>query len=177
MKWKDLHTLGYDQSGNINIPALQDSLPDTPLEVHEDLLSGFGKNDDFLELYGDIDLSKIKWEKHKLRAKELVECSYYNKYSDWLEGMSERMDNYSTLGWDCLHHTEKVMNYWKNNSTWYRRPIFFDFDPSSISQEKCLRLLEGHTRIGILKGALKNNILDKNSEHEIWLGKLLGGHN
>ena len=70
--------------------------------------------------------------------------------------------------WDCIDTRQEVVKYWRENNTWLRKPIFIN--ASLIKKDNKFHLVEGHTRVGILKGAVQNGILDIESTHEIWYG-------
>jgi len=51
-------------------------------------------------------------------------------------------------------------------------PIFLDENVEiNMKDRKKLHLVEGHTRLGILRGLIDNDGLEKNSLHRCWIGK------
>jgi hypothetical protein len=169
MLFENLLDLKCDKdNGIIDRDELVKLFPNTPGDVITQLYSDHGRNEYFQVQYKNIDLQKIKWELKQVKAIELVKCSYYEEYQNWFEGRTHKLDNFNKKNWDCIDTRQEVVKYWRENNTWLRKPIFIN--ASLIKKDNKFHLVEGHTRVGILKGAVQNGILDIESTHEIWYG-------
>lgn len=101
MKFSDLLSLPYDVSGRrIQIDAIERALPSMPRDVVEQVFVEHGRNSDFQQQYGDIQLYKLKWTLTELSAREIIACSVYKEFQHQFNSVSERVkgvrDNFDT---------------------------------------------------------------------------------
>jgi len=143
MKFEELMNLTHDQE-SVDIRELKEILPLTPYEVIVQLYSQHGRNLEFQNQYGSIEISKIKWEKISLEAYKIIDCDYYEGFNRWFSVVEKRAENFEIDGWKCI---DKHLN------------VSFD-----------LKLVEGHTRVALLKGLVNEGVVSKYRKHEIWLG-------
>jgi hypothetical protein len=174
MKFSELMNQEYSsRSGIISFTALKESLPDTPDPVLEQWFSDHGRKYEFQEQYQEIQIDKISWNKVSIRAAELIECEYYSRFSR-VNDMKARADYVLTHGWQYVDGSPgwggraEVINSWENKKTWLTPPIFLNGTLLNLSCK--YRLVEGHTRTGLLKGLVENKVISPESTHEIWYG-------
>ena len=86
MKFVELMNLPCDpQTDTIDMEALGLALPDTPLDVREQVLSDHGRKSDFQEQYGHIDLATLRWHCIELPAVEIIRCTVFPRHSTWFK--------------------------------------------------------------------------------------------
>lgn len=169
MRFCDLLNLPYDSAANIDRDSLKRCLPDTPDDVLTQVYADHGRKDDFQSQYGELDITSLRWEKRAFSAAEIAASCYYNHFSNWMDAVEQRVAQFSTHGWACIDKRPDVVAYWQAHKTWLRFPVFIA--GHLIGVPTSLRLVEGHTRVGLLRGLIKANVLPTSSPHEIWLGQ------
>ena len=169
MKFHDLLNLPYNPINSIiDLDRISDALPSTPIEVSKQVYKDFGRSDIHQEVYGEIEIDKIKWSKVKLDACDICSCFIAPDFMQYVETVSRRVKIYKDIGWDCIDSRIEVINHWKENLTWIEAPVFID--RKLVGAENGIHLIEGHTRIGTLKGFLHNSLIENSSQHEVWFG-------
>lgn len=168
--FSDLLNLSYDQSYNVLPNEIKSHFPHIPDDVIEQFLSSHSRNFDFQIQYENLDLTKINWCEKEVSGKKLIQCSIYPKFLRWVQSVSERSSRFNNDSWNCIDTRKSVVDYWANNLTWQRLPIFIH--SSLIGEPLNYRLVEGHTRLGTLIGLIKNKIIDDEKMHKIWFGAI-----
>jgi hypothetical protein len=160
----------YDERSNkIYIEELKKYLTNFPDEVLQDFLSDHGRKYDFQHQYGNIELNKINWEIVEISGETILHCRYYNDFKPWLDGRTDLIiNNWQKSEWECIDVRTDVVAHWQKHQTWKRRPIFLDGLFMQCDNE--YYLVEGHTRIGVLRGLIKQRALSIQSKHTIWFG-------
>jgi hypothetical protein len=170
MKFRELLEQNYcARSDVIDANALGRLLPTTPADIIEQFYSHHGRNNDFQTQYGEVKISNIIWVKVSLPASEIVQCSYYEPFSKWYLNAENRAAEFPQKSWACIDIRKDVVEHWKTYYTWLKLPIFLQGNILGLASQ--LRLVEGHTRVGLLSGLVKAGIIAMNSKHEIWLGQ------
>jgi hypothetical protein len=167
MKFEELMNLTHDQE-SVDIRELKEILPLTPYEVIVQLYSQHGRNLEFQNQYGSIEISKIKWEKISLEAYKIIDCDYYEGFNRWFSVVEKRAENFEIDGWKCIDKRKDIVENWEKYQTWIYAPIFFKSKHLNVSFD--LKLVEGHTRVALLKGLVNEGVVSKYRKHEIWLG-------
>lgn len=171
MKFKELGSLPVDKYEDcIDQLLLKSLLPDTPNDVIEQFYSDHGRNNDFQEQYKDIEISKLNWNLVMLPAKDLICASVYSEFQQWFQtcvGKSQRIR--MTRDWSYLHNLESICSFWEKHKTWDRPPIFFK--SQLLNNQNSLHLVEGHSRLGSLKGLVLGETLLGSSIHSAWVGE------
>jgi hypothetical protein len=171
MKFKNLLELPFDSFTNsIDVSSILDIMPSTPIYIAEEFYRPFGRQDIHQSEYGFLDIAKIKWSKRYLTADVINSSSILKDFSPWVNTVSERVQNFSNKGWECIDTRQDVIDYWQNNKTWLKAPLFLERKLLNNKNNDGIHLLEGHTRIGILKGCLKHLLISSDSIHEVWIG-------
>ena len=172
MRFSDLMSLPFDErSGDIDVKAIQSCLPEVPLSVAVQVYSEHGRKPAFQTQYGSLTISKINWQLLKVPASELVAAS--SQFEGHVQNVSTRAVSIGTSGWNCLDPRPDVVAHWREHRTWLVPPILTN--PSLLIGHGALWLMEGHTRIGTLKGLLNEGYVSPDSLHQAWIGSALKG--
>lgn len=170
MNFKDLMDLPYSNDTRcIDFTALKSSLPNTPASVLEQLYVDHGRNSDFQDQYENLNISAIDWQLEEMPAIEIANSSFYQDFSSWYQSVMERAAQFTTKSWDCIDVRESVRAHWEKHATWEVSPVLFASSVYSIGAK--YHLVEGHTRVALLKGLIQNNVVSKNSIHLVWVGR------
>jgi len=169
MKFKELMSLEYcERTGKIPIDILIANNINAPSEVLEEVYSSHGRKDDFQFQYGEIELNDIKWQRISINGLEIIKCEYFQRFGNWIESVEARLKAWDEKSWDCIDTRKNIVLHWQNEKTWLTSPFFIN--SSLIQNTNNLHLVEGHTRLGILKGLITRNIIPADSKHLIWHG-------
>ncbi len=116
--------------------------------------------------YSWIDLSKVKFEVEIWDTDKLLNINFLR--DDYIEDLT-------TMSTDEIKKYTRNSDraYWEKNGTWKIPPIIantlsFGNIPPNVEFHSPLQLIEGHTRIGLLKRYYKSE-LKINKEHSIYL--------
>lgn len=169
MLFSDLLDLPFDENTSIiSRTAIVNALPDTPETIAFDVYSDHGRKTDFQTMYGNLCISTIAWNLTATTADIICAASMNPQFCRWFENVRRRLSDFEIDGWGCIDVRESVVKHWSANRTWVKPPIFVD--KSLIDLDRCLHLVEGHTRTAVLAGLLDIGVEVPESEHDIWLG-------
>lgn len=104
----------------------------------------FNNIPEIIDLFLDENLSKFRWKKEKMAIKDIIQLE--SLFPDYLDDISKNPTNSIEV------RGSQNSKYWETYGTWEEEII--------ILNNNRMILLEGHTRVGILKG-LQNNLSDK----------------
>lgn len=170
MKFCDLLSQAYNkETGIIYADPLRNLLPETPLEVIEQVYSHHGRNDEFQGQYGELDLSSIVWGSEFLPAAEIIQASFYPGFTSWLRNVEARTSEFQERGWQCIDTRADVVKYWSKHKTWLRQPVLIQGLPPAIAGR--MHLVEGHTRVALLSGLINAGVISPRSEHQVLVGR------
>ena len=168
MKFADLLLLPRTATGRIDQQAARDALPDVPYDVLEQVIVDHGANDDFQRQYGHLELETIVWELRRIEASVLIAATVFNDFAPWFESVTRRTGRALTAGWRCIDTREAVVEHWREHLTWIRAPVFLQGGPDGSAAT--LHLVEGHTRLAVLRGLVDLQVVKPESAHEAWIG-------
>jgi len=170
MKFNELETLPRIKGEDcLDTAALKALLPNTPDDVIEQFYSDHGLNPDFQEQYQGLDTSLLKWELVQLSASELISASVYDEFQQYFQTCTDKSRRVGTSeNWHLLHNLECVYSYWEENKTWVRPPVLLK--SGTLNDQQHLHLIEGHSRLGALKGLVLGKTLQECTSHSVWLG-------
>jgi hypothetical protein len=140
-----------------------------PADVLEQWLYDHADNGAFLQDYGDVDLSNIEWNVEAISTDELIRMP--TGYSDrtCVDEFAADPDRWIQVRRYGVHMG--VALCWETHGTWKRWPILVQralLDPSA----KGLQVVEGRTRVGVLKGRhRKGDLVAK--KHLAWVGRYM----
>jgi hypothetical protein len=174
MFFKDLDDLSTSQISDFDL--LKRLLPNTPGDIIEQVYSDHGRNIGFQNQYKDMDLCNLNWTLVDLPGEHLILASIYDEFQNWFDTCVEKSKRIElSKNWHYLHKLEEVCSYWEENKTWDRAPVFLKcLDRSCCNQ---LHLVEGHSRLGALKGLLLGGTLLQTSLHRVWVAEVSNSPN
>src|SRR5258708_1532708 len=70
-----------------------------PSEVGEQFVQDHGTKGDFQRKYGHLALHAIAWELRTIPASELLACSIFPDFSEWVEIVADRTRVVPVEGW------------------------------------------------------------------------------
>jgi hypothetical protein len=138
-----------------------------PDDVVEQFLYDHADNVGFLRDYGHLDLLRMEWNVEILPASELINLPTGASDSDCLEEYAANPDHWVRMRNHGIHIG--VAECWQAHGTRKRWPILIDrslLDPP----ESGLQVLEGRTRVGVLKGRHRQGDLVA-ERHLAWVGR------
>ncbi|MEU5163843.1 hypothetical protein AB0G74_30105 [Streptomyces sp. NPDC020875] len=134
-----------------------------PDDVLEQFLFDHGDNDLFLRDYGGIDLREITWTEETIPAADFTTMPTGASEADCIETYAE-----NPVHWVTVRPAE-IGRHWEDHGTWLRQPLLIDRRLLD-SSEHGLQVLEGRTRVGVLRGRLRDG-LHVVSHHRAWIGR------
>lgn len=167
MRFCDLLDLPYNsRTGVVDISALTQALPHMPESVLRQVLSEHGRKENFQKQYGTINLQTVTWRLLTLTAAELTRASVNRAFENWVNAVSARLSRFEQSGWPCIDVRSDVVSHWKDKRTWSEPPVLLQ----NVKMLGPLHLMEGHTRLGTLRGALQHGLIAVESRHSAWVG-------
>jgi hypothetical protein len=160
---EDLPVANRDSGFQVFHESLRVASLGWPEEVVRQWLYDHGDHTWFLEDYGTLDLSRIRWDLEDVAIAELERIP---------TGPSEQdaLDEYAANHQYWLSkRSEEIRDAWETRGTWLVAPILIScklLHPSGLG----LQVIEGRTRVGILQGrrAESLNVADT---HKAWVGR------
>ncbi|MFB5640585.1 hypothetical protein ACEZEZ_02285 [Kluyvera ascorbata] len=138
---------------------------EAPEQIFKQIYCGLCNDSGFRNLYGHLDIKSLKWDLIDLHSSEFARIGMNATYPDYMHEVSEDYncgDNFRIDG------REKVTEHWLKFGTWDEPPMFIDRSLVSPGQTG-LHLMEGHTRLGTLLGAMKYGFVELADTHQIYL--------
>lgn len=173
MKYRELREAVIDAtaiSESINLLKSKHSL-DAPESVMEQFYIDHSANEDFINLYGHIDLRKMQWKLKKISAGRLCDIGENATYPEHVADVAEDVSDFVTAGNKEIHADPKVREYWERYGTWRTPPIFISGNLLNPPNSRKYHLVEGHTRVGTLIGLRRSAIIHTTEQHLIFYGK------
>lgn len=138
-----------------------------PDDVLEQFLYDHADNTGFLNDYGDIDLSKIKWDVEIIPVEDLIKMPTGASDGECIADFAVNPDHWVRIRSHGPHIG--VAQCWEAHGTWKRWPILIDrgmLDPP----EGGLQVVEGRTRVGVLRGRQRQGAFVAR-RHLAWVGR------
>lgn len=124
MRFSDLMDLNADEAGNIVIDDLIANLPNTPLDVLEQLYVDHGRKYEFQEQYSDIDISNLEWSLVDLNYNEIAHASIFTDFQSWSNICAQKSQRVAAENdWKLIGHNKPTVYHWQKNRTWLRLKI------------------------------------------------------
>lgn len=133
-----------------------------PAEVVEQFLFDHGKNPDFVEQYAHLDLTAIDWRLQAVTTEQLLEATYFDEFG----GRVHDVENQTSY---VLKQYQKAYGDDVWAQTWKRPPIFIVGALRQPPQQE-LHLVEGHTRLGVLRGKHDEDPTAVQAYHRTYVG-------
>ncbi|EAW0638146.1 hypothetical protein LZ55_21025 [Salmonella enterica] len=139
---------------------------EAPEQIFKQIYCGLSNNSEFQTLYGHLNLKSLKWDLVKLKTAEFTKFGRNATYPDYMLEISE---DFNACGSKfCIDAREEVANHWLKFGTWAEPPMFIERS-LIIPGESGLHLMEGHTRLGTLLGAIKYKFVQLADTHELYI--------
>lgn len=123
----------------------------------------FDHGDHFLDDYGDLAPNGVTWRVETIPAADFHGMPTGKSDSGYIEHIAE-----NPVWWVGCRPLE-ARRCWEERGTWLQPPLLIDrslLDP----RDSGLQVLEGRTRVGILRGRLREE-LRVAPEHQAWVGR------
>lgn len=134
-----------------------------PDDVLEQFLFDHGDRAAFVDDYGSIDLRRITWQLETIPSADFHGMPTGASDAGCIESYAENPVHWVTV------RAAEVGRHWEEHGTWLRPPLLIDrrfLDPS----DNGLQVLEGRTRVGVLRGRLREN-LHVAPDHRAWVAR------
>lgn len=141
-----------------------------PDDVAEQWLYDHAGNSSFLEDYGSVNLTRIRWDVETIPHEAFLTMPTGPSDGDYIEEIAANPIHYISVRCHGTH--VGVQQCWEIHGTWKRWPILIDsmlLDPPIAG----LQVIEGRTRVGVLRGLLRLGH-PVARQHLTWVGRALG---
>ena len=141
-----------------------------PWEVALQFYFDHRDKEEFVSQYGHLDLRRLEWRTEDWSAEVLLQVSMYSPFVRWTDVVARKAKNLGIEGFSAMDSRSEVVAHWENQGTWRVPPILIDgtlVRPPSSGP----RLVEGHTRIGCLRGLVGIGALPPESMHKVFFGR------
>lgn len=138
-----------------------------PADVAEQWLYDHSDKGPFLQDYGDVDLSQIHWDLEAVPATDIAAMPTGPSDREVIDEFSANPDHWISVRNSGIH--VGVAEMWELHGTWKRWPVLIDrrlLEPPGAG----LQVVEGRTRVGILKGRLRQGAFVA-EQHLAWVGR------
>jgi hypothetical protein len=134
-----------------------------PDDVLEQFLFDHGDNAAFVHDYGSIDLRDVTWRLEQIPAADFNTMPTGASDAGCIESYAENPVHWVTV------RPPDVGRHWEEHGTWLRPPLLIDRHLPAPGSSG-LQVLEGRTRVGVLRGRLREE-LHVAPEHQAWVGR------
>jgi hypothetical protein len=155
--------------GTVPLEVLQALALPMPRDVLEQFVFDHGTKDEFQQQYGHLDLHALRWDLLSIRAEEILACSVYPDFSQWMKTVADRTRVVPGEGWNDVRLPPATLKHWQDHHTWVRAPVMLRGD--LVGSDRKLHLVEGHTRVGALRGLVESGVLPPSCVHLVWVGE------
>lgn len=138
----------------------------------EQWLYDHADNGAFLRDYGDVDLSRMSWNVEAIPAEDFTRMPTGRSDRGCIDRFAEDPSHWIGNRRHGVHMGVSLC--WETHGTWKRWPILIDrsvLEPSVTG----LQVVEGRTRVGILRGRLREGALVA-QKHLAWVGRSISLH-
>lgn len=150
----------------ISYEKLSNYLPSMPENVVRALIQSFLNQNDTPREVLELNLSTIRWRNIEVTTEELINSECLDLLESQVSSLCDQssdLDDFTVLN-------DSRYKGWNQNRTWRVPPIFIE--GKLVSLQAKYFLLEGATRMGLLKGLDKNKDFSIKDTHLIWYGTL-----
>jgi hypothetical protein len=162
VRLEDLPAADHDRglSAFAILPAI--ARLDWPEEVVEQWLYDHGRHLEFLDDYGSLDLSLIRWTLKDVAVHDLKAVPTGTSDQDWLDEVAAEHRRWLS------QRPQRYRDAWENHGSWLTPPILIT-RALLHPQRPDLQVIEGRMRIGILQGRCAEG-LHVADTHRAWVG-------
>lgn len=169
MQFCEVMRFRQTNTGTVPLEVLQALELPMPVDVLEQFVFDHGTKCEFQHQYGHLDLHSLRWDLLPLRGDEILACSVYPDFTDWMETAADRTRIVPEEGWNDVILPPDAAKYWQDHCTWMRAPVLLN--GQLVNSDRPLHLVEGHTRVGALRGLIESGVLPLSSVHQVWIGE------
>lgn len=139
-----------------------------PPDPAEQFLVDHSDKHDFHEVYGDLDLHAMEWFLEDIPTSRLLTCTTKSaSYERYVQETSGYFAEGLSL-WEKRNHRPKDTAHWREHRTWSRPPVLLEHP---LIDNGSLHLVEGHTRVGALRGLHAYDPSMTLETHKCWVGR------
>lgn len=138
-----------------------------PDDVTEQWIYDLANHVPFLTDYRDVDLSTIMWRVEALPVGVYMRIATGPSESDTIEEFARDPDHWVAVRKHGVHRGVGLS--WEVHGTWKRWPLIIERDVLN-SGDSGLQLVEGRTRVGVLRGRHRQGKLVAD-RHLVWVGR------
>lgn len=154
-------------AGTVPLEVLRSLEIPMPEEVMEQFIFDHGTKEEFQRQYGHLDLHALKWDLLSIPAEDILACSVYPPYASLIKSVAASTRVVPTGSWDDVPFPPTALEHWQTHGSWMRPPIMLRGE--LVGSDWSLHLVEGHTRIGTLRGRQESGLVLPRT-HFVWLG-------
>jgi hypothetical protein len=169
MRFREIMRFRRTSAGNVPLEVLQALELPMPADVLEQFVFDHGTKGEFQQQFGHLDLHGLRWDCLSIRAEEILACSVYPRFAEWIETAAGRTRVVPKEGWKDVLLPPGAAKHWQDHYTWMRAPVMLRGD--LVGSDRLLHLVEGHTRAGALRGLIESGVLPSSSDHLVWVGE------
>jgi hypothetical protein len=169
MQVREIMRFRQTSAGVVPMEVLRSLALPMPDDVLEQFVFDHGTKDHVQRQYGHLDLHAIRWEQLALPAFEILACSVYTSFTDFVEAVADQTRIVHAKGWADVCLSPWAANHWQRHGTWMRSPVLMRGELAGSAS--ALHLVEGHTRLGALRGLVESGELSPSSAHQVWVGE------
>jgi len=169
MYFREILYFRRTSAGTVPLEVLHALELPMPEDVLEQFVFDHGTKDDFQQQYGHMDLHAMRWDLLSIRGDEILACSVYPRFAEWMETAAGRTRVVPSAGWKDVLLPPGAAKNWQDHRTWMRGPVMLRGDLAGA--DRPLHLVEGHTRVGALRGLVESGSLPSSDVHLVWVGE------
>jgi hypothetical protein len=151
----------------------EDIIRQLGIPMDEDVLEQFiidhGTNEEFQQQFGNLDIHQIEWRLVPTAASDILSASIFEPFKDMVSSAADLTRVIPREGWDSVDLAPEAVEHWRDHGTWMRAPV--TLRGNLVGRPEPLHLVEGHTRVGALRGLVESRVVATDSPHEIWIGE------
>ena len=175
MLYRDLYKIfGYDplykEEEGIKILREQYGIS-APYCVFQEIYCGLSNDPEFQRLYGHIEIDKLEWRLIALKNDDFITLGRNATYPCHMLEVSEDYPLYKNGNEFPIDLREDVAAHWRKYGTWKEPPMLIERS-LICPNESGLHLMEGHTRVGTLLGAIKYGFVSLAETHQVYLASI-----
>jgi hypothetical protein len=169
---RELMRFRRTDAGNVPMEILRQLQLPMPDDVLEQFVCDHGTKPEFQTQYGHLDLHALGWRLIVIPARKILACSVYDLFADHVAIIANRVRRVAGDCWSDACLPLGAAEHWQNHNTWMRPPVLIT--GALVKSNSHIHLIEGHTRIGALRGLVESGVLSDSSNHQVWLGDVSG---
>ena len=164
MRFANLRYFARTAAGTLDPQAVHALKFPMPEDVLEQFVVDHSLSHEFQDKYADLDLYGIAWAIVDLPVPQITACT--SKFDDYVDEVAAIIRE-NVAERPLPHMSAESSAAWFNSGTWLRSPVFLE---AVVLGSSTLHLVEGHTRVGVLKGLLDMSVPVR-TNHRCWVGR------